>query len=217
MKESSKYRFLYNSPAFTEGRSKGKHRKFHFDTCLLKPFSFSQFVFVVMRKGAAENKHSQQGSLAAGLLFCSLMSLVPWSNSFSKSATKAQIPKGKQVPSHCSGALCSKNGVCCLLNTSGCPFPIWLNSHTRSFWVQSMNIYCTPQEIFLQVSKAFKTLENQWMNADAMLQAIHRVTVKKHFANVLLNKIHKACWTQILNIAIASKLCKTTVIISSNT
>lgn len=44
-----------------------------------------------------------------------------------------------------------------------------------------MNIYCKPQEIFLQVSKAFKTLENQWMNADAMLQAIHRVTVKKAF------------------------------------
>lgn len=35
-----------------------------------------------------------------------------------------------------------------------------------------MNIRCTPQEISLQVSKAFTTLENQQMNADAMLQAI---------------------------------------------
>jgi len=56
MKESSKYHFLYNSPAFTEGRSKGKHRKFHFNTCLLKLFSFSQFLFVVMCKGATKKQ-----------------------------------------------------------------------------------------------------------------------------------------------------------------
>lgn len=173
MKESSKYHFLYNSPAFTEGRSKGKHRKFHFNTCLLKLFSFSQFLFVVMCKGATKkNKHLQQASPAAGLLFYSPMSLVPWSNSFSQSATKARIPKGKRVPSPCSGALCSKSWACCLLNTSGCPFPIWLSSHTTSFWERLMNIRCTPQEISLQVSKAFTTLENQQMNADAMLQAI---------------------------------------------
>lgn len=56
MKESSKCHFLYNSPAFTKGRSKGKHRKFHFDTCLLKLFSFSQFVFVVLAQQSSQSR-----------------------------------------------------------------------------------------------------------------------------------------------------------------
>lgn len=56
MKESSKYHFLYNSPAFTKGRSKGKHRKFHFDTCLLKLFSFSHFIFVVPAQQSSQSR-----------------------------------------------------------------------------------------------------------------------------------------------------------------
>lgn len=70
MKESSKYHFLYNSPGFTKGRSKGKHRKFHFDTCLSKLISFSQFIFVVTAQQKA--KHCQQVSLATDLVFYSL-------------------------------------------------------------------------------------------------------------------------------------------------
>lgn len=55
MKKSSKYHFLYNSPAFTKGRSKGKHRKFHFDTCLFKLFSFSLFIFVVPTRQSSQS------------------------------------------------------------------------------------------------------------------------------------------------------------------
>lgn len=191
MKESSKYRFLYNSPPFTEGRSKGKHRKFHFDTCLLKLFSFSQFIFVV----PAQRSYKKQTLVASQT--CSRPAF-PFTyatgllEQLFKIGTKAQIPKEKQASSFCLGALCSGSWAYCLFKAFDYPFPICLSSQTTSFRVLSMNIYRVHQVIFLQVPKPFATLENQcmWMNADAVVLPVWIVIAKKHFVNVLRNRIH---------------------------
>lgn len=124
MKESSKYHFLYNSPGFTKGRSKGKHRKFHFDTCLSKLISFSQFIFVVTAQQRTQSQPlpACYSGHRPGVLLTFFMGLlnhrsfiISHQGSFSSwfchvNPIKAQITKENlEGTQHCWGTLSSRS------------------------------------------------------------------------------------------------------------